>query len=92
MAGLTAVAGKTKARIEAVRLLNKALAQETPSIPRGQLRQGLGGGGGAAGTRRGREGANQAFAQEKDVNARWQLAGGLAEVAGRLEPAEAADC
>jgi hypothetical protein len=33
---------------------------------------------------------NQALAQEKDVNARWKLAEGLAAVAGRLEPAEAA--
>ena len=33
---------------------------------------------------------NQALAQEKDGLARWQLAAGLAAVAGRLEPAEAA--
>ena len=33
---------------------------------------------------------NQALAQEKDGFARQQLAGGLAAVAGRLEPAEAA--
>ncbi|HKI33783.1 MAG TPA: protein kinase [Gemmataceae bacterium] len=32
----------------------------------------------------------QALAQEKDARDRWQLAAGLAAVAGRLEPAEAA--